>query len=274
MNLQNSFLNRTLAQLPPTDAAPRLRLLLLVGLAIATSQFADPLGDVSHTDTIKFWSARLAVLAGSLLFVEWLCARLFRERLGSPAWLKPVLITMAIAIVPMTIGEMLLESWFPQQAEFDDTELLSQSLPAAYAGEYLTLASVLLPINFLLWVLIDNRNPPAEEAAVTVLQQPAFLAKAGAVGVSDVLALEAEEHYVRVHTGDKAHLVHHRLRDAMADMPARIGTQVHRSWWVAHEAISETRRDGRRHWLILANGTEVPVSDQHREKLKNLGVLV
>jgi LytTr DNA-binding domain len=77
---------------------------------------------------------------------------------------------------------------------------------------------------------------------------------------SDIIALEMEDHYVRVHTALGSALVLMRLRDAMALVGEVEGMQVHRSWWVARTAVEDTVRDGRNIRLRLARDIEAPVA--------------
>ncbi|TAD85629.1 MAG: LytTR family transcriptional regulator [Sphingomonadales bacterium] len=84
---------------------------------------------------------------------------------------------------------------------------------------------------------------------------------------SDIIALEMEDHYVRVHTALGSALVLMRLRDAMALVGDLEGMQVHRSWWVARGAVEDVLRDGRNVRLRLARGIEAPVA---RAKLAEL----
>lgn len=82
-------------------------------------------------------------------------------------------------------------------------------------------------------------------------------------------ALEAEDHYVRVHTASGSTLLLHRLSDAIAEVSALDGLQVHRGWWVAGNAVVGSYvRNGRR-WLKLEGGLDVPVS-----RARNRQVLV
>jgi hypothetical protein len=74
-----------------------------------------------------------------------------------------------------------------------------------------------------------------------------------------ILALEAEDHYLRVHTTIGSDLVLMRLSDAVAAIEPDLGLQVHRSWWVAQDAISEFVRSDQRSHLKLINGLVVPV---------------
>ncbi|MEM9087043.1 MAG: LytTR family DNA-binding domain-containing protein [Pseudomonadota bacterium] len=88
---------------------------------------------------------------------------------------------------------------------------------------------------------------------------------------SDVIALEMEDHYVRVHTALGSELILMRLRDAMAHLSALEGRQVHRSWWVAKGAVEDIRRDGRNVRLVLTRGIEAPVSRAQVSELKEAG---
>jgi hypothetical protein len=77
---------------------------------------------------------------------------------------------------------------------------------------------------------------------------------------SEIVALEMEDHYVRVHTALGSALVLMRLRDAMALIGDLEGMQVHRSWWVARGAVEDVLRDGRNIRLKLPRGLEAPVA--------------
>ena len=77
---------------------------------------------------------------------------------------------------------------------------------------------------------------------------------------SSIIALEMEDHYVRVHTALGSALVLMRLRDAMALIADQEGMQVHRSWWVARAAVEDVVRDGRNVRLKLARDIEAPVA--------------
>lgn len=77
---------------------------------------------------------------------------------------------------------------------------------------------------------------------------------------SDILALQAEDHYVRVHTRAGSELLLMRISDAILELDGLPGTRAHRSWWVSDAAIVSTVRRARRTVHILANGVRVPVS--------------
>lgn len=103
-------------------------------------------------------------------------------------------------------------------------------------------------------------EPAAQPAAAPALPpNPLFDTLPPEIG-SEVVALEMEDHYVRVHTALGSALVLMRLRDAMALMGGIEGMQVHRSWWVARGAVEDVVREGRNLRLRLARGIEAPVA--------------
>jgi DNA-binding LytR/AlgR family response regulator len=64
-----------------------------------------------------------------------------------------------------------------------------------------------------------------------------------------------------------------RLGDAIQELDGLEGERVHRSWWVARQAVAEARMDGRRACLILTNGLEVQVSREATVQLRRAGWL-
>jgi DNA-binding LytR/AlgR family response regulator len=62
-----------------------------------------------------------------------------------------------------------------------------------------------------------------------------------------------------------------RLSDAADELEGLEGAQVHRSWWVARDAIVEARRGDGRATLTLKDGSEVPVSRTYARQLRARG---
>jgi hypothetical protein len=92
-------------------------------------------------------------------------------------------------------------------------------------------------------------------------------------GFPPILALAAEDHYVRVIAEGRSALVLMALAEAAALMPEDAGAQVHRSWWVAQSAITGQIRAGRDLQLSLHGGITAPVSRSRIADLKTLGWL-
>ncbi|WP_203290944.1 LytTR family DNA-binding domain-containing protein [Maricaulis parjimensis] len=86
-----------------------------------------------------------------------------------------------------------------------------------------------------------------------------------------ILALSAEDHYLRVHTESGDCLILMRLSDAITAVDALDGARTHRSWWVAKDAVERVSRGDGRATLSLKNGIEAPVSRTYAPKLREAG---
>lgn len=256
-------------------ASPRnLRLGTLVLLLIMVNQIDDPLVDATLFETLTYWIVRPVVLACGLWLADGLIARTLAGRLERPEWLKPVVLVSALGLLPFALTEALLEFSLPMRPEFLDDELWAQSPVLALLGEYLTVASIIIPIHLLLWLIIDrNTHRTGGADAEDSRPAPEFLARTPGLRAEDVLALQAEEHYVRIYSIDGAELVHYRFGNAVEEMPAELGLQVHRSWWVAGNAVRSATRGARRWQLELVNDVSVPVSDSYANAVRERGWL-
>jgi hypothetical protein len=88
-----------------------------------------------------------------------------------------------------------------------------------------------------------------------------------------IIAVRAQEHYVKVYTEKGECTVHYRFRDAVQDLAAIPGLQVHRSYWVATDGISEVKKNGRKYYLTLVNGMRIPISTSYLGIAKQEGVI-
>jgi hypothetical protein len=84
-------------------------------------------------------------------------------------------------------------------------------------------------------------------------------------------AVEAEDHYLRVHTDAGEELITARFSDALAELAGVAGFQTHRSWWVAADAIDEVKWLRGRGEARLKCGLVVPVSRGQAAALKAAG---
>jgi hypothetical protein len=88
---------------------------------------------------------------------------------------------------------------------------------------------------------------------------------------SRLIAVEAHDHYLRVHTDAGSELVTMRFVDALAELGGAHGFQIHRSWWVAADAIEAVkwRRGGGD--VRLHGDLAAPVSRSFAPALKAAG---
>lgn len=88
-----------------------------------------------------------------------------------------------------------------------------------------------------------------------------------------LVALSAEDHYVRVTTTAGTDLVLMRLSDAMKEVGKTPGLQIHRSHWVALDQITQVLRRGDRGEVTLSDGRARPISRGHLPVVRAAGLL-
>lgn len=186
--------------------------------------------------------ATLAIIVPVTLFVTWLFGVMFNG--GAVDWGQAWAMAGPVALVTLAMqGVHLLD---------DRQPLMTHAAPEA-AGELAREPAV----------------PPAPPAAA---RRSAFLDRVPEkLRGAALIAVEAEDHYLRVHTTAGNDLVLMRLADALAQLDGIEGAQTHRGWWVARGAVEGVRREGSRVVLLLRGGVEAPVSRSFVSALRGAG---
>ena len=127
----------------------------------------------------------------------------------------------------------------------------------------------LFPYVALIQLLIARAISPDEPASSASLFEPPaaapeyppeFVAKLPPALRRDIVALEAEDHYLRVHTLHGSALILMRLADAAALIDPRLGLRVHRSWWIAKDKVRALEGTSGRAIARLVDDRAVPIS--------------
>jgi DNA-binding LytR/AlgR family response regulator len=172
-------------------------------------------------------------------------------------WLKVIASALTMAIpfsaVVAGVGALVFNERFTPAA----IPLLTASVTAV--------CLVMVAINVLVEEQMGGVTQASAEPAKFLDRLPLKLRGA------EVWAVEAEDHYLRLHTSKGQDLILMRLSDAIAELEGIEGAQVHRSWWVAREAITEAVRGDGRATLTLKDGAEVPVSRTYARQLRQGG---
>lgn len=87
-----------------------------------------------------------------------------------------------------------------------------------------------------------------------------------------LVAVKAEDHYISIITSQGSALVHMKFSDALLMLANHPGLKVHRSWWVASDAVASVQRRNGRLTLRLSSGQSVPVSRNGQKLLKESGL--
>ncbi|MEM7730844.1 MAG: LytTR family DNA-binding domain-containing protein [Pseudomonadota bacterium] len=88
----------------------------------------------------------------------------------------------------------------------------------------------------------------------------------------DIIALSAEDHYVRVLTTKGSQLLLMRMSDAIENLDGIDGARVHRSWWVARKFVTGSRKLGSAFELTVADTSQtVPIARRRLPALRAAG---
>ncbi|GAA0475530.1 LytTR family DNA-binding domain-containing protein [Parasphingorhabdus litoris] len=252
--------------------AVELLVMALIGLVFG---FLGPFGTYAMPVALRlaYWVGFI-IIGYAIFRPVSISAGWLRESIAMPFWTAELLAT-AIAALPLTF----LIGFAISGMRFDPSFLGDRFLIL-----YLQCAVIGFGIFLFMRLLFGPDGSDTEREGV---QEPepreieADPVKIAAVqtklhdrqsGIPDrIIALGVEDHYVRVHGPERAEMLLMRLSDAIREMEPLEGMQVHRSWWVARDAIVTSKREGRNLRLSLSGGLEVPVSRAYVTKLKQSG---
>lgn len=129
--------------------------------------------------------------------------------------------------------------------------------PSQLVSLYLSVAAVQLVIaGIATWPFLSARAPTPSADDLNIDQ---FFERVPDRLGRDLLALEAQDHYLMVHTRRGSALISMQLAEAVQILPPQLGFQAHRRWWVARKEVAGLRRDGHRTLIDLTGGLTVPV---------------
>jgi hypothetical protein len=138
------------------------------------------------------------------------------------------------------------------------------------ASQVLVVALLIMAMRGLLWRrIVETRTvvaPPLPEAERAIRQRLSAKRRA-----ARLIAIEAEDHYVRVHTDAGSELVLMRFSEAVEELAQAYGFRLHRSWWAAADAIESIRWKRGGGEARLAQGLTAPVSRSCARALKQAG---
>ncbi len=262
--------------------------LALVGAELPT--------DTSFIEALPFWLTITCTAAFLLTTIDMTISHLAADIDVAPLFKTAATGTVTTLLVTLPVALMCLpiEGFLPDSDSMFGAPSAKNSMAAlfwAWADQYLNL----LPGIAGFWLLIrvlDGAVPSASDVPVRARE----ISTIGANEVSDqgsqpsaglqrqqssalkrrfpeisgltLLAIEADEHYVRLHTNAGSKHVLYRFRDALKDVEDLSGLRVHRSWWVAKDAIEEFDQSPSGFGLKLKGGLIAPVSQTYRRDVE------
>ncbi|UJW84601.1 LytTR family DNA-binding domain-containing protein [Devosia sp. SL43] len=200
-------------------------------------------------------------------------------------WTAVVLSTAAMGTTVTTLAERLIGDhlyWLPRAALAGALAGLPVVLVVA-AINVIAFGLWAQPLNLLtLWfyctvisaavgVLGAVLAPHA--AAPVAMASPALLERLPYPQRGRLLHIAVADHYVDVATDRGRALLLMRLSDAIRETAPVQGLQVHRSHWVALDAVHRAMRQSGKPMLELENGTVVPISRSYLSAAKAAGLI-
>lgn len=242
-----------------------LALMALVGLFFG---LIGPFGtDSAPLDRrMLYWIVVMPVGGSLVLLTELLIGRTQLAR-------RPAFNLIAVALlaaVPQTLA-VILTGWavfgLPHPAPPSTVQMLM-----AFGSSYIAVAVVMFAMVPLIRLarrrLPAARPGPAPPASAPILQRLPYNLQG-----SDLIALEAEDHYVRVHTVAGSELVLIRLTDAIAETAPVAGYRTHRSWWFAADALDSANFKRGAGTVMLKTGLNVPISRTYAPALREARII-
>ena len=234
---------------------------LLVGLLLG---FAGPFGSYPAfpaATRYAFWVG--LTLAGAL---AGMAANVMMSAMKLQPGATRIIAVTLISAVPMTF----IVAW--------TTSLLQPGrvyLPFQMLALFAAVAAVQLLVVFATGSLRSPRDDPDTSERTTASSAdmddapnvgfpPALLNRLPPAIGRDIVALETEDHYLRVYTTNGSALILMRMADAVAMLDPRLGMQVHRRWWVAQAAVVDLQAEGQKLSLCLIDRSSVPIGRTFR----------
>ncbi len=237
-----------------------LRGLLIAAIAGIVLAFAGAFGTGAIPLTIRlaYWVG--VSMLGAVF--GWLIASLMQRRvdLGSRPWLWTAVLALGMS-APFTVIIFLVTT-LVFGGGFGLDRLLGFYPPV------LLVTAVITTIN----VLAHRGGAMTTAAATPDAGPPRFFERLPhKLRGAEVWAVEAEDHYLRLHTSKGQDLILMRLSDAVAELEGVEGARTHRSWWVARDAVADVKRGDGRATLTLKDGAQIPVSRAYARILREAG---
>lgn len=242
----------------PMPALGRVFAVCLVMSGLLALSGAFDTGGLSMAARMGYWFGLILVGTAIALTVAWVLAR----RFGLDDRPVPLGIGIVVLVTLLQTPVVMTAHWLLLHQPFSWRTVMIVG-PAVFI---ITVAVTTLIL------MMTNQTPPVTHAAPPGAQPPAFLARIPLkLRGAELYAVEAEDHYLRLHTSRGQDLILMRLSDAVKELEGLEGAQTHRSWWVAKDALVDAERGDGRATLTLKDGSRAPVSRAYSKALREAG---
>ncbi len=261
---------------PPHEEIRIGVLAMMIACVIAANEITEG-GFTGWAGSYAYWITRILIEASLFMAALYSVENFARDKLAGPLiYASAIVISLlpfALAITSFDLIIGLPELGLNSVAGPSGSRLPAFGRELIYLSDnHATLCALLLLPRLFQHV---ESVPPTETAAAT--EPLPVVQTAETAGFFDTIDppltgriywVEAQEHYVRVTTSSESRMVLLRFSDAVRELPASTGMQVHRSHWVAYADLKELQRDGQNLKLKLRSGELIPVSRSFRQQVE------
>ena len=240
----------------------------LVGLLLV---FMLTVGRAYQTETMSFgfrfllWTIVVGLILAQVFIIRALLLNVVPRRLHNPVT-KLGFVALALLGTALLLGLEL--SWLkatpllPKEPDpyWDFVGFLV--LPVLFLG------GIALLIDYLMAKIIRShaQSSGVSNDDTSIVIDKKFLGSKWSQ--NEILLVQAQEHYLSVHSEKGSALIKGRMSDAVKILGNSEGVQTHRSWWVALSHVESISRKGRDVHLKTKDGLIVPVSRARLENVK------
>ena len=241
-----------------TALLQRPRLWILFGIVVAIFAVTGPFGTydaLGFLARLGYWGVVQSLTWGIALGVIALCGAMRQK----PPFdeMATVLVGALLAAVPIGLVVKMVSAYvFGRPITMDG--LWWQIVSSAPI-------SVLLALLCVLFLKAEGGQEPP-----SVKPGERFLRRLPAEKRGKLLYLSMQDHYVEAVTNKGAALILLRFQEALDELADYDGLRIHRSHWVALDAIESWSRDGGKVTLTMRGGTVLPVSRSYVKPVREV----
>jgi hypothetical protein len=235
------------------------RRLAIDGSLVLVLSLAGPFGtfvDLQWHLRLAYWA--IAIGGCSILVHFFVGAVMSSEYLAGWRWLPKIVLGTAIAALPGATLIGVLE------------RLLRNSDDAFDHFPWFWVCVVLLGIPVAAFQFMAGRSRNAAPLLREPLGNVPFLDRLPRHLGRDIVSISMQDHYVHVTTTRGSTLILIRFSDALKELAGYQGAQVHRSHWIAAGYARRLIRQGKRAFLELSDGRNLPVSRPYLKDARRL----
>lgn len=235
-------------------------LLLILVVVLAWSGPFDTQSAFSLPGRFAFWAAiTFLTYWAAHFFAKWTRFHLRARQVPRPYALIAVILVAgfaaAVAVLPVTIAVQGFSALAPAAIARSATHAFIIATAAVAAMEILAREKP-----------VEPKTPEQPEPPRLITRLP--IEKRGAL-----ISLSVNDHYVDVTTDAGRHMLLIRLKDAIEETVPVDGLRIHRSHWVAINAVSAVRRENGKVFIETNAGDRLPVSRSCLDDLRRTGLL-